>query len=189
MVEGCQASGLGHLLQHMHEYNAESPKQGSQRFNYIVKTIHIFLSFINRKLKGLHGEQLMQEQGFESQCPDKYCTLQNAVQLKGAVSQNVQPLFFSWIEPTWAPDKQAKMSFLKNWFSRRYSNLKFKKFNSAQANAAGSQIFAKPFKKLTKMLSYVAIAHVYFWIFLVFFIQGKERPEKTKLFPENSCAG
>ena len=25
----------------MHKYNAESPKQGSKRFNYIVKTINI----------------------------------------------------------------------------------------------------------------------------------------------------
>ena len=35
-----QASGLGHLLKVMHEYNAESPKQGRKRFNYIVKTIY-----------------------------------------------------------------------------------------------------------------------------------------------------
>ena len=39
-VEGCQAGGLGHLLQYMPEYNAESPKQGSKRFNSNVKTIH-----------------------------------------------------------------------------------------------------------------------------------------------------
>ena len=30
--------------------------------------------------------------------------------------------FFSLIEPIWAPDKQAKMVFLKNSFSRSYSN-------------------------------------------------------------------
>ena len=35
-----QSSGLGHLLQYMCEYNAESPKQGRKRFNSIVKTIH-----------------------------------------------------------------------------------------------------------------------------------------------------
>ena len=35
VVEGCQAGGLGHLLQYMRKYNAESPKQGSKRFNYI----------------------------------------------------------------------------------------------------------------------------------------------------------
>ena len=39
MVEGCQAGGLGHILQYMREYNAESPKQGRKRFNSIVKTI------------------------------------------------------------------------------------------------------------------------------------------------------
>ena len=27
IVEGCQAGGLGHLLQYMGEYNAKSPKQ------------------------------------------------------------------------------------------------------------------------------------------------------------------
>ena len=30
------------LLQHMHKYNAKSPKQDRKRFNSIVKTIHIF---------------------------------------------------------------------------------------------------------------------------------------------------
>ena len=39
-VEGCQAGGLGHRLQYMREYNAESKKQGRKRFNSIVKTIH-----------------------------------------------------------------------------------------------------------------------------------------------------
>ena len=38
-VEGCQAGGLGHLFQYMREYIAESPKQGSKRFNSIEKTI------------------------------------------------------------------------------------------------------------------------------------------------------
>ena len=40
MVEGCQAGGLGHLLQYMREYNAESLIQGSKRLNSIVKTIY-----------------------------------------------------------------------------------------------------------------------------------------------------
>ena len=39
-VEGCQAGGLGHLLQYRREYNSKSPKQGRKRFNSIVKTIH-----------------------------------------------------------------------------------------------------------------------------------------------------
>ena len=39
MVEGCQAGRLGHLLQIMREYNAESQKQGRKSFNFIVKTI------------------------------------------------------------------------------------------------------------------------------------------------------
>ena len=40
MVEGCQAGGLGQLLHYMHEYNAESPKQGRKGLNSIVKTIY-----------------------------------------------------------------------------------------------------------------------------------------------------
>ena len=52
--------------------------------------------------------------------------------LKEAVSRDFRPQFFSWIEPIWAPDKQAKMVLLKNLFSRRYSNSKFQKFDSAQ---------------------------------------------------------
>ena len=42
MVEGCQAGALGHLLQCMRKYNAESPKQGRKRFDYIVKTIGFY---------------------------------------------------------------------------------------------------------------------------------------------------
>ena len=53
-VEGCQASGLGHLLQFMREYiqyNAESPKQGKKRFNSIAKIFPIFLLFIYSMLR------------------------------------------------------------------------------------------------------------------------------------------
>ena len=40
MIEGCQAGGLGHLLQYcMREYNAESQKQGRKRLISTVKTI------------------------------------------------------------------------------------------------------------------------------------------------------
>ena len=41
------------------------------------------------------------------------------VLLKGEVSRYFRPLFFSLIEPIWVPNKQAKMVFLKNSFSRR----------------------------------------------------------------------
>ena len=49
LVEGCQASGLGHLLQYMCEYNAERPKQDRKRFNSIVKTMgfdHIVIIYL-----------------------------------------------------------------------------------------------------------------------------------------------
>ena len=66
------------------------------------------------------------------------------------------------------------MVFLKNSFSRRYSNLKFEKFDSAQANTAN---------KLTKNVGlYCNSSRIFFKIFS-FFIQSKERPAKTKLFP------
>ena len=35
------------------------------------------------------------------------------VDFKGAVSRDFRTLFFSLIKPIWAPDKQAKMFFLK----------------------------------------------------------------------------
>ena len=62
--------------------------------------------------------------------------------LKGAVSRDFRTLFFSLIKPIWAPDEHAKMVFLKNSFSRRYSNLKFEKFDSAQTNTARSRNFS-----------------------------------------------
>ena len=43
-LEGCLVGRLGHPghpLHDMHEYNAESPKQGRNRFNYIAKTKYI----------------------------------------------------------------------------------------------------------------------------------------------------
>ena len=61
--------------------------------------------------------------------------------LKGQCHEIFELYFFSLIKPIWAPDKQAKMVFLKNSFSRRYSNLKFEKFDSAQANTARSRNF------------------------------------------------
>ena len=63
--------------------------------------------------------------------------------LKGQCHEIFDLYFFSLIEPIWSPDKQAKMVFLKNSFSRRYSNLKFKKNDSAQANTARSRFFSK----------------------------------------------
>ena len=41
ILDGCWAGGLGQLFQYMRKYNAESPKQGSRRFNSIVKTKYI----------------------------------------------------------------------------------------------------------------------------------------------------
>ena len=61
--------------------------------------------------------------------------------VKGAVARDFRPQFFSLIVPIWVPDKQAKMIFLNNSFSRRYLNLMFEKFDSSQANTARSRIF------------------------------------------------
>ena len=56
--------------------------------------------------------------------------------IKVAVSRDFRPQLFSQIEPSWAPDKQAQMGLLENSFSRRYSNLKLEKFDSAQSYTA-----------------------------------------------------
>ena len=65
----------------------------------------------------------------------------NKIMFKGAVSRDFWPLFFSWIEPIWPHDKQAKMVLLTNSFPQRYSSLKFEKFDSAQCDTAWSRIF------------------------------------------------
>ena len=67
---------------------------------------------------------------------------------KEAVSRDFRTLFFSWIEPIWVPDKQSKIVLLKNSFSRRYSNLKFKNSTPRRLTLRGVQIFwqASPLK-------------------------------------------
>ena len=76
------------------------------------------------------------------------------------------------------------MVFLKNSFSQRYSNLKFEKFYSAQANTVQSQFSFKsqPFKKLIKNLGFGLYSPPMdsFWFYITF--NGKEMPPKTKLF-------
>ena len=49
------------------------------------------------------------------------------------------------------------MVLLKNSFSRRYSNLKFEKFDSAQANTARSRIF-REFLRENEFLSKTILA-------------------------------
>ena len=50
-VEGCQTGGLGHLLQYMrkYEYNAESPKQDSKRFNSQIRrnTLPVWVYYLS----------------------------------------------------------------------------------------------------------------------------------------------
>ena len=48
----------------------------------------------------------------------------DTIPLKGQCHEIFKLYFFSLIEPIWVPDKQVKMVFLKNSFSRRYSILK-----------------------------------------------------------------
>ena len=77
------------------------------------------------------------------------------------------------------------MVFLKDSFSRRYSNLKFEKFDSAQANTSRSRNFStsQPFKKLTKNVGLCCnSSYIYFVLFNILF-QSKERPAQTKLLP------
>ena len=69
--------------------------------------------------------------------------------------------FISLIQPIWPPNKKAKTDFLRNSFSRRYSNVKFETFDSAQANTA-------PTKSLHKMLAYNSIVTLYLKKKLIF---------------------
>ena len=63
------------------------------------------------------------------------------IRVKGAVSRDFLPLFFH--ESLWAPDKQAEMVFLKNWFLRGYSNLKFEYSTKGRLTLRGVEIFRK----------------------------------------------
>ena len=105
--------------------------------------------------------------------------------LKGQCHEIFDLYFFSLIEPIWSPDKQAKMVFLKNSFSQRYSNLKFEKIDSAQANTARSRFFfqSQPFKKLIKNVGFGLYSTPMDSVLFYIPFKGKERPPKTKLFP------
>ena len=60
-------------------------------------------------------------------------------QFKEAVSRDFRPLFFmDRIETILSPDRQAELVLLKNSFSRRYSNSKIEKFDSAQCDTVRS---------------------------------------------------
>ena len=61
--------------------------------------------------------------------------------LKGQCHKIFLPLFFHESSPSGPLINRQKMFFLKNSFWQRYWNLKFEKFDSAQANSARSQKF------------------------------------------------
>ena len=64
---------------------------------------------------------------FCEKCPAssaiRYPALHPVHVLKSAVSRDFSE-FFPTIQPTWAPDKQAKMVLLKDSFSRKYARNK-----------------------------------------------------------------
>ena len=101
---------------------------------------------------------------------------------------------FSQIDPIWAPDKQARMVLLiKNSFLRRYSNLKFEKFDSAQCNTVlwGVEIFwqASALKCQQKMLGKVAIVHMYFLTKLRFSIRASKGMQRQKCSQQTPRSG
>ena len=59
--------------------------------------------------------------------------------LKGSVSRDFRPQFFSWFEPIWTPDKQAKVFSNSVLILPRYSITKFEKFDSAVCMTPWSQ--------------------------------------------------
>ena len=75
--------------------------------------------------------------------PAVFCFCVFVCTLSKGQCHEIFDLYFFLFEPIWVSNKQAKMVFLKSSFSRRYSNLKFEKFDSAQANTAGSRFFKK----------------------------------------------
>ena len=100
---------------------------------------------------------------------------------KGSVTRFWTSIFFR---------NRSHLGPWKNLFLLRYSNSKFEKFDFLQANTARSQnfLFSWPFKKLTNNVGlYCNSSHK--WLqFFSFFIQGKERTAKTKLFLAKLCA-
>ena len=64
------------------------------------------------------------------------CSYRFSIHLS-ALKWQCHEIFFPWTEPTWTPDKQAKMVLLKDSFSRRYSWNTVSDF--AQTNIARSQ--------------------------------------------------
>ena len=60
------------------------------------------------------------------------------IHLKGAVSRDFWPLYFSWIEPIWAPDKQAKMV--------RLLFMKYKNGNKTSWHIASLKLHYSPHK-------------------------------------------
>ena len=99
-----------------HHENDQEPKVNSVHFYIFSHAQSIFL-FLHQ-FKNMFLIQLQAGQ-------DGICE-----RFKEAVSRDFRTLFFLLIEPIWAPDKQVKMVFLENSFSRRFSNLKFEKFDS-----------------------------------------------------------
>ena len=82
------------------------------------------------------------------------------------------------------------MVFLKNSFLRRYSNLNFKKFDSAQANTARSRFFLKlALSEVNKKVGFgLYSTSMDLFLFYIPF-KGEERPPKTKLFLAKLRAG
>ena len=112
-----------------------------------------------------------------------YQNTDNSIFLKRQCHKIFELYFFSWIEPIWAPDKQAKMVLLKNSFSWRYLNAKFKKFYSAQCNTARSQFFfkASPLKSYKNVDFGLCSTSMDSFLFYIPF-KDKESPANTKLF-------
>ena len=66
---------------------------------------------------------------------------------KGGSVTRFLAFFFSRIEPTWAPDKQAKMVLLQDSFSRKYSRIRWLR---ADKDCADSNFSNYQFKYIRK---------------------------------------
>ena len=81
-----------------------------------VNNINAYSVLYSIVLRSEKYSQTLPIRTFTGQCSLQYFTASSYClilkYLKGSVSREFRPLFFSWFEPIWAPDKQPKV-FLK----------------------------------------------------------------------------
>ena len=109
--------------------------------------------------------------------------------LKGQCNEIFDLYFFHESNPSGPLINRLKWFFLKNSLARRYSNLKFEKFHSAQANTARSKFFltSQPFKNLTKKLVLVCIVQLWIRFCFTFTLKARRGLNRQNCTRQNSA--